>query len=167
MKRRTAIALASVGIVVMIFGLFFYICKFPHTQNIYLAVIRTTTFSFSKGEYVELHFNVSGGNQQVLWSIKDTNGMEIKSGSATNWTALDFVAEQEGAYSFVFVNNENTPKTIFLSVQMPAISGGLSLLLAGIGALILTPGLFGYFREKRKQSGRTGTQTIPPPPPLP
>jgi hypothetical protein len=164
MKRRTAKALASIGIVVMILGLFFYIYEFPHTKNIYLAVLTTTAFSFSKGEYVEGDFTVSGGNEKVEFSVKDPYGTVIYDAIANSRLAFVFTTIYEGVYSFVFVNLESTPKTIFLSVQMPAISGGLSLLLVGIGALILSIGLFGYFREKRKQSGKTETQTLHSPP---
>jgi len=174
MKRIEAMALAIVGIAVLIFGLFFLLnpLRIPHTDTINLDPLGEwwQYRDRQRGERVEGTLTVTGGNEEVWFAIEDPNGVTVDYVGVNRRIDFAFTAEYDGMYLFRVNNSQqDSGKTVFLTEQL--VAGGLTrefwLAIIGAGAFSLGLGLIGYFSEKRLQDRKTETHAIPHPPPPP
>jgi hypothetical protein len=174
MKRIEAMALAIVGIAVMIFGLFFLLnpLRVPHTNTINLDPLGEGFLyrDRQRGERVEGSLTVTGGDEEVWFTIEDPNGVTVDYVGVNRRIDFAFTAEYDGMYLYR-VNNaqQDSGKTVFLTEQLVVdrLTREFWLVIVGAGAFSLGLGLIGYFSEKRLQDRKTKTQVIPHPPPPP
>jgi len=172
MKRIESVALAFVGIAVMIFGLFFFLNPFTvsHTATINLDPLAEVDrdHGAQRGERVEGSLTVTGGDEEAWFTIEDPNGLVIDYVGVIRRIDFAFTAEYTGQYWFRVSNaQQDSGKTVFLTerIIVSSLTREFWLLIVGAGAFSLGLGLFGYFSEKRLQDKKTETQAIPPPPP--
>jgi hypothetical protein len=167
--------LLSLGFVVLVVGLFFYLV--PHvgmsntkTDNFQVPPLQyvTSTFVLSQGDRIEGYFTVLGGGNDINFNIKDPYASTIlDAGRVTGRRDFAFTAEYSGAYTLTFDNSFSilTSKNVFLSyssnVAFPSL---IAVVIALIGLLILIGGLSrvsqAWAKEKKKQMAN-----VPPPPP--
>lgn len=171
MKRNEAMALAIVGIAVMIFGLFFCLNPFrlPHTETGHLNPLGEwgQQRGVQRGERVEGYLTVTGGDEEAWFTIKDPNGLVIEYVGINRRIDFAFTAEYDGMYEFDVSNaQQDSEKTAYLTEQIVvrALSLEFWLLVIGAGAFSLGLSLIGYFSERRLQHEKTETPVIPPPP---
>lgn len=163
MKRKTAEMLASIGIVLIIVGLFFYFfpIKLPDNNTYELDPLRgiSITTHRDKGERVEGYFTVLGGNEEIEFTIKDPYGTIIyDAGIVKGRRDFIFTTEFEGVYTYFFGNEQsNSGKTIFLTEQR-VFTHGLDIAIVGIGVGILILGLAGFYEDKLRQSQKQTTE---------
>jgi hypothetical protein len=170
MKRRIVELLTSIGIVLMVLGLLFYIAPIKLPRNDVTDLKANLGVSISshrdKGERVESYFTVRFGNEEVEFSIKDPYGTVIyNTGTVKSRCDFAFTTEYEGVYTLNFFNSENTGKTIFLTEQVTILGGSLNLVLIGIGVLLVILGAIGFYEERLKANKKVEATTTSPPPP--
>jgi len=175
MKRLEARVLIFVGIFVMIFGLYYCLNSFlvSQTDTFQLSPLNDAIggieyrryYGEQQGNRVQGSLTITGGDESVWFKIEDPSGATIVDVGAVRMLSFDFTAEYDGSYVFLFLNQEDSWKTVMLT--QPRIVEYLSLefwlLVVGAGAFSLCLGLFGYFSEKWFQGRKNETQAIPPP----
>lgn len=174
MKRIEAAALAILGIAVMIFGLFFCLNPFRvlYTRTINLDPLSewSTDLGPRRGETVEGYLTVTGGNEEVWFTIEDPNGMVIDYVGVNGRINFAFTAEYDGSYHFRISNSQqDAGKTVSFTERkiVRSLNFEFWLSIVGAGGFSLGLGLIGYFSERRVLRRQTKTPDIPPPPPPP
>jgi len=172
MKRLEAIALTIVGIAVIVFGLFFCLNPFrvQYTRTVTIEPLGEWSIDTGpqRGERVEGYLTVTGGNEEVWFTIEDHNGMVVDQVGVTRRINFAFTAEYTGEYWFRVSNpQQDAEKTVSLTEQkiVRELSLEFWLLIISAGAFTLGLGLIGYYSEKLVQRRQTKKPDVPPPPP--
>ena len=87
--------------------------------------MKNMTLFLDKGDYVSGSFNVTGGNEDIDFSIRDPTGKEILSSvRVQKGGTFTLTPDQSGAYTIVFDNSfsSNADKGIVLSYSATYIS---------------------------------------------
>lgn len=171
MKRIEAIALTIVGIAVIILGLFFCLNPFrvSYTRTVNIDPLGEWSVDSGprRGERVEGYLTVTGGDEEVWFTIEDPNGLVIDYVGVIRRIDFAFTAEYNGQYWFRVSNTQqDAAKTVSLTRQRIVRELGLEfwLLVVGAGAFSLGLGLIGHFSEQLIQKRQTRKPDIPPPP---
>jgi len=157
MKRNIANGLITVGLVILVGGLVFYVNPVNTDQNEtwYVEAFgqRTATTNLDKGHREEGYFTVRGGNEELAFWIKDPFGATIYNArDVRSRRDFAFTAEYSGAYTLYFENNEAVAKTIYFTMKSDAAPIGIVIAL--IGVVIMATGLASIARDwaRAKQS---------------
>lgn len=159
MKSAIPWTLITVGAILVVLGLFFYLSPVKQTQNNVMTVpsgvdvATVEDFIYSKGVKLEGYLTIRNGNEEITFRLEDPYGVTtLNPGLITSRYDFAFTTAQEGIYRLSFINNENASKAVYLTIKQTLIGGeSWWLLLAGIGALILVLGLCALSVEKRNK----------------
>lgn len=149
--------LISIGIALMVLGLFFYM--FPLTitttddYNIEPLLRFSLTQHREKGERIEGYFTVLGGNEEIEFSIKDPYGVLIyDAGVVKSRNDFALTAEHSGMYTLFFRNKQQSGKVVFLTRQTIITTANLCLGIAIIGICILVIGSLDIYQKRLKKA---------------
>ncbi len=101
---------------------------------------------WGKGEEVAVNFTVSGGDEQIEFSIEDPFRTTIYNETVKNGLEFTFTAEIDGSYSLNFHNLQSeSGKTITITHQR-IVTQGLDVTLIGAGVIIVIMFGLGFFK---------------------
>jgi len=152
-------ALATIGIVVTVLGLLFFtsILILPSTDDYDISPggEMSLTRHREKGERIEGHFTVLGGNEEIEFYVEDPFGVIIHdAGIIKSRHDFALTTEHSGVYTLFFGNKQQSGKVVLLSRKMIIIGPNVSLAITILGILFLILGMIDIYQKRQKTKAR-------------
>jgi hypothetical protein len=129
LKREHWLALLLLSVAVAMFGVGFFLTFFwmdgggllPSNYDLKPDAELEFSWYVERGDWVNYAIQVSGGNGEVRYSIRNPSGAIVETVSVNGLYGGTFVASDFGVHSFIFENLDNvTDQNLFLSFLSPA-----------------------------------------------
>ena len=143
--NKTSKLLIVIGFIFIVVGLTLYFSPImsSHTEVYDIGIGPGSDYGIAidqvKGKSVAVNFTVSGGDEKIDFHIEDPFHTTIYAETVINELDFDFIAEFEGRYRFVFINQQSeSGKTILLHEQLTVTRGvDITITIVGVSFLIL------------------------------